>query len=130
MVRSVGAVLGAALAIVVTVVVGTLAAAALLVGPDGDVTSPYVVANLVVSFAAAVLGGFIVVRTAPRRALTHAVVLGALLVLLTVPSLGDPAPGQPSWYPGALLLIAVTGVSLGALAGMRAPQGGSGSQRV
>lgn len=116
--KSIGAVAVAAALMVVVIVAGTLVAAAVLASPEGVVTLPYLVANLAVSLAAAVLGGWVVVRRAPRRPGAHAAVLGAVLVLLTLPGLGSPATGQPAWYPAALLLVGVAGVASGAVAGM------------
>jgi hypothetical protein len=127
MFRSVAALLGAAVAIVGTVIVGTLAAVALLAGPGGSVSASYLLANLAVSFGAALLGGWLVARLAPRRPLTHAAVLAAVMAILTLPSLGSPAPGQPSWYPVALLFIGVAGVACGAFLrvhGIRLQPGG------
>lgn len=114
MLRSVGAVLGGALVMFAAVIAGTMAAAALLAGADGAVTASYLVANLAVSFAAAGTAGWLVARLAPRRPLVHASVLAALIVLLSAPGLGAPAPGQPAWYPAVILLIGVVGIAAGA----------------
>lgn len=119
MIRSIAAVVGAAVAIVVSVIAGTMLATALLAGPDNSVTTPYLMANLVVSFAAAVLGGMVVVRLAPRRPVVHAGVVATILALMTLPGVGNPAAGQPAWYPAAILLIGISGVTCGALVGMR-----------
>jgi peptidoglycan/LPS O-acetylase OafA/YrhL len=118
-IRSIYAVFGGAVVIVVVVIAGTIIAAALLAGPEGSVTASYLTANLAVSFAAAVLGGSVVVRLAPRRPLLHASVLAAILAAMTLPSVGTPASGQPPWYPLALLLIGVAGLACGALGGRR-----------
>jgi hypothetical protein len=114
MLRSAGAVLGGALVTFAAVIAGTVAAATLLAGSDGAVTPSYLVANLVVSFGAAAAGGWLVARLAPRRPLVHASVLAALIVLVSAPGLGAPAPGQPAWYPAVILLIGMVGIATGA----------------
>lgn len=115
MLRSVGAVIGSALVMFAAVIAGTMTAAALLAGTDGAVTPPYLVANLGVSLGAAATGGWLVARLAPRQPLVHALVLVGLLVLLSAPGLGSPAPGQPAWYPAVILLIGVVGIAAGAV---------------
>lgn len=115
MVRSIGALLGGAAAMAAVVIVGTVAGAALLAGPGGSVTGAYLVANLAVSFGAAALGGWLVAWLAPRRPLAHAAALGGVVVLLALPGLASPAPGQPSWYPLVILLVGIAGVGCGAL---------------
>lgn len=129
MVRSVGAFIAAAAAIAITVIAGTMLAAVVLAGPEGSATGAYLAANLAVSLGAAVLGGWLVARLAPRRPMVHAAALAAVIVALTLPGLGSPAPGQPSWYPAVILIIGVAGVAGGALVGARAGDGsGAGRQ--
>ncbi|HVS14213.1 MAG TPA: hypothetical protein VMV46_09830 [Thermoanaerobaculia bacterium] len=115
MVRSLAALIGAVMAIAVTVVVGIVIATTLLASPDGSVTGHYLGANVAVSFAAAVLGGWLIARLAPRRPIVHATVLATVLVLLALPGLENPAPGQPPWYPSVILGIGIAGVAFGAL---------------
>jgi hypothetical protein len=113
--RSLAALIGAVVAIAVTVVVGTVIATTLFASPDGSVTGHYLAASMAVSLAAAVLGGGLVARLAPSRPIVHATVLAIVLALLALPGLGNPAPGQPPWYPSAILGIGIAGVALGAL---------------
>ena len=81
-------------------------------------TDAYIVSNFVYSFVAAVLGGWVTARMAPRSPLAHA---GALAGVMVIFALGDilakgvpeAAAHQPSWYGWA---VALTG-AVGALAG-------------
>lgn len=81
-------------------------------------TDAYIVSNFVYSFGAAVLGGWVTARMAPRSPLHHA---GALAAVMGIFALGDvlgkgaaeAAAHQPSWYGWA---VALTGAA-GALAG-------------
>lgn len=113
--RSIASVIGGLACIVVIVTAGTLAASAALAGPGGDLTSAYLMANLLVSLAAAAAGAAVVVRLAPGRPLLHVGLLAAALVLLAVPGGFDPAPGQPGWYPPVVLGLGLAGIGLGAL---------------
>ncbi|MDQ6831213.1 MAG: hypothetical protein M3081_20300 [Gemmatimonadota bacterium] len=124
MLRSVGVVLLAYVAMVVVVMVGTaIAAAALLPNglatmkapPPGPVPTNYLSASLVVALFAAVFAGWIVVRLASSNPWQHAVGLSALIVVMGIIS-GRMTPGnmgQPKWYPWVIPLIGVAGVAIG-----------------
>ncbi|HYH81837.1 MAG TPA: hypothetical protein VEX86_18665 [Longimicrobium sp.] len=107
---------------VLIVLVGSVAVAALLV-PGGleamqastrpQLPAAYLAANLVLSFGAAVAGGWLTARIGAYAPLKHAAVLATVIALMSIPMLSAPQPGQPSWYGWA---IAAAGV-IGSLAG-------------
>lgn len=113
MIRSIVAVFVGFVVIVAVVIAGTAAATAAWAGPDGAITTPYLVANGIVSLVAAGLGGAIAVRLAPRLPFLHAGALVALLAALALPGLGGSA-GQPAVYPAVILAVGVLGVMIGA----------------
>lgn len=122
--RSFLAVLSGYLALAVAVVVMTPVAvwlfipAELLKQRPPAYTDAYIISNFVYSFAAAVLGGWVTGRLAPRNPFAHG---GALACVMVIFAIGDilakgareAAAQQPSWYGWA---IALTGAA-GALAG-------------
>lgn len=112
--RSIIAVVIAFTCMSLMVIVGTLAATTAL-APGGELSSTYLAANLIVSLAAAMIGGAVVVRLAPRRPLLHAGILAAAIILLTLAGGFEAAPGQPSHYPAVVLLVGLAGIGLGAL---------------
>jgi hypothetical protein len=72
------------------------------------------VANLLISVLAAVLGGYGAAFMAGRSPLLHAGILTAILFALSLVSvIQGPQPGQPAWYPSALMVIMPIGVMLG-----------------
>lgn len=113
MLRSVGAVIVGFVASAVLVVLGTLGAALALAGPDGAPTPAYLAANLAVSLGAALSGGGTAAWVARRRPLLHAGVLALIMAAMSLPGLGRPAAGQPTWYPAALLVIGAGGALAG-----------------
>ena len=122
MIRSIVAVFVGFVVIVAVVIAGTAAATAAWAGPGGAITTPYLVANGIVSLVAAGLGGAIAVRLAPRLPFLHAAALVALLAALALPGLGGSA-GQPAVYPAVILAVGVLGVMIGAaLAARRRPR--------
>lgn len=79
----------------------------------------------------AVVGGYIVARLAPRRAMRHAMIYGAVgVVLSTVGAVatwnGGPAFG-PHWYPIALIVISLPSAWLGGRLGGKRSAGASAS---
>ena len=95
--RSVLAVLAGYFAMAVAVVVFTVACVKALHLQSGHPTPGYLVANLVYSLLAAVLGGWVAAKIAGYRPLQHGLALGLLMLI-------HPAPGQPLWYAWALTL--------------------------
>lgn len=85
--------------------------------PAGVVlSSTYLAANLLVSLAAAVLGGWLTARLAPRVPMGHVLALAALLIAMSIVSAtGDQAQpaGQPGWYPIGIAILGVLGVLAG-----------------
>jgi peptidoglycan/LPS O-acetylase OafA/YrhL len=109
----VGFLVAAILVMLITFVAGYLLVPGFPGDPMAEPTGPYLVANLVGSFLAAVVGGYTTGRIAGRAPLVHAGVLALLMVAMTVASGAEAAPGQPAWYP---LTIAILG-AVGALCG-------------
>jgi putative membrane protein (TIGR04086 family) len=107
----------------VTAMLGVLAFTALsvFVFYSGDLnaepTAPYLAFNVAYSFAFAVAGGWVAARIAHERPILHGFLLAAVMISLAIPSAieGGPQPGQPMWYPWALVLIVGIGAPLGAL---------------
>jgi heme A synthase len=101
------------------VILGTLLAVSALLpklesGKPGSPTPTYLAANILVSIAAAVLGGYVAAFIAGRLPLLHAGILAALFFVLGISSVVQgPQPGQPAWYPFAMLLIAPAGILIG-----------------
>lgn len=130
MLRGILAVLGAYVAIVVVVMIGTAVATASLVpgglgalrtsmeGGGPPTTSPgtgYLVVNVLVSVLAAMLGGWLVMRFAPEPRWQWAGILAAVVLLVGVAMASRGAQGgQPAWYPLAIAVLGAAGVMAGA----------------
>jgi hypothetical protein len=114
--RSVAAVASGLGFMAATVRVGVLLASA-LVGtpqPSNPGLTAYLVLNLVICGAGAILGGWLAARIASFAPYAHAAVMAAIVAVLSVgTATGAPAAGSPSWYPSVLGLVAVFGVLLG-----------------
>ena len=114
--RSVAAVASGLGFMAATVRVGVLLASA-LVGtpqPSNAGLTAYLVLNLVICGAGAILGGWLAARIASFAPYAHAAVMAAIVAVLSVgTATGVPAAGSPSWYPSVLGLVAVFGVLLG-----------------
>lgn len=113
--RSIVAIASAVGALLLIVIIGTVAAAAVFPAADGVLSGSYLAANLGVSLVAAAVAGAGAARLAPRRPLAHAGAVVLVLLALSV-SGGSAADGQPDWYPLTVLLLGVLGVAGGALA--------------
>jgi hypothetical protein len=122
MLRSISAVLGGYVAMAGLVLGGTAIAAAALVpgGLDamrtpatGPLPNSYLSANVAVSLLAAVVGGWVAAAIAQSNAGFHVAALAALILLMGAVSGRTAGAKQPSWYPWAIPLVGVVGVTLG-----------------
>lgn len=108
---------GLATAVVLVILVTWLASLLFVPGFPEDLmaspTRPYLVANVVGSFLAAVAGGYVAGTAAATAPLAHASALGALMLAMTVASGAEPAPGQPLWYPMTIAVLALAGCAAG-----------------
>ena len=130
MLRSIGAVAAGYAAMVALVMLGTFALAAVLV-PGGSATmrqrmrsgqpmsapsSTYLASNIALSLGAALVGGWVTLRIAPRSPAGHLGALCVVIVLMGV--LSGRMPGselQPGWYKFAIPLVGIVGVGLSIL---------------
>jgi hypothetical protein len=125
MVRSITAVVGGLVGLVMIVMAGTLAATALLVpgGLSAGMSQPpagapvpraYLAANLLFSLLGALAGGWITAKLASSAPGTHVLVLAGIMLAMSIATLVQGAQrGQPGWYPLAIVAIGVTGVLMG-----------------
>ena len=105
--RSALSILGAFFVVVVLVGLATAVSSNLMLGgmgPDVEITVAYLVVNLAYSVLIAVIGGYIAATVSDHSPLGHAAGLAGFMMVLglfswLVVNRGDPAPGQPSWYP-------------------------------
>lgn len=111
LVRSVLSVLGG-FSVVVVLSIGTdmaLIAAGLF--PDftkpGSFTTPMLLAATIYRTAFGVIGGTITAHLAPRRAIKHALILGALGFVVSVAGAVTMWDAGPNWYPIALVVLAI-----------------------
>jgi hypothetical protein len=126
MLMSILSVVAGFVAMSVLVMAGTIALTAALV-PGGVAamrasaqpaapTRPYLAANLALSLVAAVVGGWVTARLAPRAPGGHLIALGALLLVMGVVSARMPqAHLQPPWYRVTIPIVGIAGVGLSAL---------------
>ncbi len=118
---SIGSIVSGYIVMALIVMIGTIAAtAAMIPGGFGMMKNPvvpaprqYLIANLAVSFVAALVGGWLTARMAPNAPMMHSAILGALLLVMSVVSARTQRTGQPSWYPMTLAAIGVVGVLIG-----------------
>ena len=88
-------------------------------GMEDDPTGAYLVLNLLGSFLAAGLGGFVAVAFAGGRMASAWLLAAAMAVLSLGAILGEPAARQPSWYPLVVAALGVAGVALGGVIASR-----------
>lgn len=81
--------------------------------PTVTPSTGYLVVNLVCSALAAIAGGWVAATVGQRHPMAHAGALAALLAIGGAVGVASPQPGQPTWYPTALLVLG----PLGALTG-------------
>lgn len=89
------------------------------VGATGHPRPAYVTVNLIFSFAAAVLGGYVTAWMAQSNPLIHTLALALIVLLLAALSAMQQRGLQPIWYQ--LLLVAITpaGVFAGGMLRLR-----------
>lgn len=123
MLRSIVSVVTGYLAMAIIVMIGTVAATAAMI-PGGFAAArkmeappprSYLYANLVLSFVAALSGGWITARLAPSVPIVHSAALALLLLLMSVVSAKAQGKNQPRWYPWTIAAIGAVGVLLGGL---------------
>jgi uncharacterized membrane protein len=116
-----GAIAGFLIAAVVVVLVTLLASYALGV-EQGETSAAYMAINVIGSLGAAVGGGFAAQRISRREQIIAPFIMAASMFLMTIGSaLGDPLPGQPSWYPWVLLIVGPGGALAGGVIATRRP---------
>lgn len=102
------------------VIVATFLAAGMLAEPSragaATATTSWLAVNVMYSLAAAVLGGWLAARLAPRVPYAHAIALAALALAMALPAVFRGASaGQPAWYPGVMTALGVSGILAGGL---------------
>jgi len=117
------AVMSGFLTMMLLVIAGTVAATALLLpgglhavqgeSPPAHLPPAYLAANLAISLAAAVAGGWLTAKLAPTAPFAHTLALAAVTLVMSVGSMPAPQPGQPAWYGWAIAVLGVAGVLLG-----------------
>jgi len=85
------------------------------VGPQGRPHHTYIAFNLVYSFLAAAVGGYITTWIANQNPLSHALVLALVVLLLSALSAIQQRGRQPIAYQLTLLALTPVGVILGAV---------------
>ena len=123
--RSVLVVVAGFLAMMVVVMLGTLAATLAFVpgglsaatsAPTTALPRSYLAANLIVSFVGAVGGALIVGRLAAGSKWGHIAAFGALMVVMTLVTAltqSSQGSGQPDWYRWVIPLVGLAGVAIG-----------------
>ena len=121
-IRSVLTVLGAFFVVAVLVGLTTAFAAELMLGsagPGADPTTPFLVVNLTYSVLYAIVGGYVAATVSDHSPLGHAAALSVFMMLLGLTTWvidgGQPAPGQPLWYPGVITLLVPPTAVLGGI---------------
>lgn len=129
MLKSVLSVIAGFLTMAIVVMLGTFAAAAALLpgglaavrnsqGPPPSQSGTYLLANLAVSFIAAVLGGWVAARLAPGSPKAHVIALAVLVVLMSIATAVTQkaaTSNQPGWYPITIAVLGVVGVLVGGI---------------
>jgi uncharacterized membrane protein YfcA len=117
--RSVLAVVGGYLVTAVLVVVLVSLATMATRARAGEPNRAYLVLNLAGGLVAAMIGGLAASRIAPSAPMRHVLILAGIILLAGLTGVASPQPGQPSWYPYALLVIGPAGAYVGGLRGER-----------
>jgi len=121
MVRSILGILGGYVAMALLVGVATAVAMRLMLGVSPSsrtkprLTPSYLAVNLTYSAAAAFIGGIVCALIVGRSPITHAIILGVLVLAMSLWSMRVAADQQPRWYQltlaaGMPLLIVAGGM--------------------
>lgn len=125
MIRSIFAVVGGFVVVMVVVYAGTLAGTELLHPgglaaaqdkPPEATPQSYYAFNVVISLMGAVLGGWVTARMAPSHEMLHVFTLAGLMILMALPSVlgyGETAHLQPDWYKWLLPVLGAGGALFG-----------------
>ena len=121
-IRSVLTVLSAFFVVAVLVGLTTAIAAELMLGSTGPGTKPttaFLVVNLTYSALFAIVGGYVAATVSDHSPLGHAAALSVFMMLLGLTTWvingGQPALGQPVWYPWVITLLVPPTALLGAM---------------
>ena len=112
-IRSVLSVVGGFFVVAVLVGLATAGASAVMLpggGAQPEPTTAFLVVNIVYSVAIAVVGGYVAATVSDHSPLGHAAGLAVFMMVLGLASWlwvngGEPAPGQPTWYPVVMSLL-------------------------
>ena len=121
--RSALSILGAFFVVAVLIGLATALASNRMLGGMGlgvQVTSAYLVVNLVYSAVIAVIGGYVAATVSDHSPLGHAAGLAGFMMVLGIASWlvvnrGDPVPGQPFWYPLVISILVPPSAILGGI---------------
>jgi peptidoglycan/LPS O-acetylase OafA/YrhL len=121
-VRSVLSVLGAFFVVAVLVALATALAAELMlgsIGPGTEPTTPFLAVNLIYSVLFAIVGGYVAATVSDHAPLRHAAALAGFMMFLGLATWsingGEPAPGQPAWYPLVMAVMVPPTAVLGGI---------------
>jgi hypothetical protein len=122
MLRSFIAIVSAFVFVMGGVMLATVVATRVMLGtfipePGVQPTQAFLMVNLAYSLAFALSGGLLAARLAPRAPALHALILAVFLLALAAPSLMQPEPGVPPWYPAVIALIGPGGIIVGGILG-------------
>lgn len=112
-VQSIAALIGGFAIMVFLTIALTVAEVAAFGVRTGEPTAEYLAASLLLSAVAAFAGGFATAALAPNRPRAHTTGVAIMVFVAALSSLGNPHPGQPVWYPAALVVLGPSCALLG-----------------
>lgn len=101
----------AAVVVALTVLVKRIAPA--WVGSERAPGSSYVYTNLLFSYGAAMIGGYVAAVIGANAPLAHACALAVIVLVLSIVSAVQIGDRQPRWYQVTLALLGPLGVVIG-----------------
>ncbi len=107
--RSILAVLAGVLTNLITTVAidSTLSATGIFPPPGGSMSANLYILALAYRFPAAIIAGYVTATLAPRKPMSHALVLAVILSFGTYSSAVAMHPDRPIWYVPGLIAIAM-----------------------